>query len=63
MSLKRPAQIIEENPGVAKHWTAQDIGQLFRMKLVDGVKPGNGRSGALVEENHVLKMFRLVIEK
>jgi len=62
MSLKSPSQIIEENPGVAKHWTAQDIGQLLRMKLVSGTKPNNGRSGSLIEEKDVLKMFRFVRE-
>lgn len=60
MSLKSPSQIIEENPGISKHWTAQDIGQLLRMRLVDGTKPNNGRSGSLVEEKDVLKLFRLV---
>lgn len=60
MSLKRPTQIIEENPGVKKIWTAQDIGQLLRMKLVAGIK--NQRTPSLVEEKDVLKLFRLVRE-
>lgn len=63
MSLKPPSQIIEENPGVAKVWTAQDIGQLLRMGLVDGRKLNGGRSGSIVEEKHVMKLYRLRIAK
>ena len=63
MSLKRPAKIIADNPGLAKFWTVQDIGYLLRLGLVAGEKLNGGRSGCLVEENHVLKLHRLVIAK
>ena len=61
--LKPPRQILEDNPGLKKYWTANDVGYLYRLKLVRGVKPYADRNGCLIEEKHVLKLFRQIIEE
>ena len=60
--LKSPSKILEDNPGLKKHWLPNDIGYLLRMKLVTGQKLNGGRGGCIVEEKDVLKLFRLIRE-
>jgi len=61
--LKRPSEIIAENPGIKKYWMPNDIGYLLRMRLVRGQKLNGGRGGCLVEQNDVMKLFRFIIDK
>lgn len=53
--------ILEDNPGLKKFWLSNDIGYLFRMKLVRGTKPYKNHKGCMVEEKDVLKLFRMII--
>lgn len=59
--LKTPRQIVEDNPGIKKYWLPNDIGYLFRMKLIRGKKPYPSRNGCFVEEKDVLRFFRMII--
>ena len=59
MTLKRPIEIIEGNPGMKKHgWNYATIGHLLNFKLVRGKKLIRG---CVVNESDVLKIFRLVL--
>ena len=56
MTLLRPSEIVDRNPGIKKHWNASIIGYLHSFGLVRGKKI---HRGCLVNESDVLKVFRL----
>lgn len=56
MSLKRPIEILEANPGIKKCWTFYDLGHLFHLGLVRGKKLPRG---CLIDERDVIRMFNI----
>ena len=52
--LYTPTEIITRNPRLKKVWTAQDIGYLFKLQLVDGERRSRY---ALLNEDDVLRLF------
>lgn len=54
-SLYTPAEIVQRNPILLKRdWTAQNIGYLFKLQLVDGVRKSRC---AYIDEVSVLRLF------
>lgn len=49
-----PTEIITRNPILKKHWTAADVGYLFKLQIVRGEKKSRY---TLLDEVDVLRIF------
>jgi len=56
----RPSEVLEAHPEIKKIWTAQDIGNLKALHLVDGFRIGKN---SFVNINDVIDMFNLCKQK
>lgn len=54
MSLKLPSEIVKEHPGISKHWTANDLGYLFKLKLIRGKRKERKN---YIEERDIIRLF------
>ena len=52
--LYTPTEIIKRNPRLRTVWSAQEIGYLFKLQLVNGERRSRY---ALVDEDDVLRLF------
>ena len=52
--LYTPTEIINRNPRLRQVWTAQEIGYLFKLQLVNGERRSRY---ALIDEDEVLRLF------
>lgn len=58
--LYTAAEIVRRNPIILKYWTAADVGYLFKMQIVHGLKKTRSN---LINETDVLKIFYLTFPR
>ena len=54
LEYKTPTEIIREFPQLNPHWTPNDLGFLYRLNLVRGIKLARG---SLIHKSDVIQLF------